>query len=515
MTTQAEPASVSGADPLLRRLVKESRLWPSIHDALDTYYKRRLKRAEGYERLWRLIHLWEATYITSAMVAASALRADPKQTNPWLAVREDLWGVRFDRIRGEFSSQDEGALHGKMDRWLRVLKHVEQLESPSSQFLAALQQALRHKTVDVSRFLSLWERVCAPRRVVDQKRCSLIELCQLLNTFRNRLAHVPFPQKPITDLAAELEVLTLAAWDGGATPDGGEIPAAHNPGKGGWLCGGFAGERILVRGSQTDDHDSEAIEFVYLPSAAAREQIERFEAAPFLYFDEMHEPHVLTRLLHEEDGRIEYTRFQAEAQPIVEHRCNDLASRVPRPSRSDYHTLETDAPAEPVAKPTAKGVTKQPEPAPATPTKSPIEGLRPMEQAKWYMQNEHFDRAIEVYEKIVKLDRNYHIAWGRLAIALRERAARRPEAEQAQAIADLDRSLECLKQAANHISPDYRAEVAYYRSKSLWRKWSLTGRSDQQMLRDAVKASVEAAQHLSADFILSWCDYVTKLEQDQ
>jgi hypothetical protein len=72
-----------------------------------------------------------------------------------------------------------------------------------------------------------------------------------------------------------------------------------------------------------------------------------------------------------------------------------------------------------------------------------------------------------------------------------------------------------LKQAANHISPDYRAEVAYYRSKSLWRKWSLTGRSDQQMLRDAVKASVEAAQHLSADFILSWCDYVTKLEQDQ
>jgi tetratricopeptide (TPR) repeat protein len=515
MTTQAEPASLSGADPLLRRLVKESRLWPSIHDALDTYYKRRLKRAEGYERLWRLIHLWEATYITSAMVAASALRSDAKQLGPWLAVREDLWGVRFDRIRGEFSSQDEGALHGKMDRWLRVLNHVEQLESVNSQFLTTLRQALRHKTVDVSRFLNLWERVCAPRRVTDPKRCSLIDLCQLLNTFRNRLAHVPFPQKPITDLAAELEVLTLAAWDSGTTMDGGEIPAAHNSGKGGWLCGGFAGERILVRGSQTDDHDSEAIEFVYLPSASAREQTERFEAAPFLYFDDMHEPHVLTRLLHEEDGRIEYTRFQAEAQPIVEHRCADLSARVPRPSRTDYPSLETDAPAAPAEKSDSNAIPKSPERVPSTSQRSPIEDLPPMEQAKWYMQNEQFDRAISVYEKIVKTNRNYHIAWGRLAIALRERAARRPELEQTQALADLDRSLECLKQASNHISPDYRAEVAYYRSKSLWRKWSLTGRTDRQLLRDAVKSAVEAAQHLSADFILSWCDYVTKIEQDQ
>lgn len=489
-------------------------MWPSVHDALDTYYKRRMKKADGYERLWRLIHLWEATYVTCAMVAASAIRSAPEHRSAWLAVREEFWGVRFDRVRGEFSSQDEGALHGKMERWLRILKQVEQISSPKSRFLKSLQQALRHKTVDVTRFLSLWEQVCTPRRTTDPKACNLIELCQLMNTFRNRLAHVPFPPKPIANLAAELESLTLDAWGSGMLPDGTEIPAAHNSGKGGWLCGGFAGERILVRGFHTDDHDSDALEFVYLPSAMDRDQTERFDASPFVYFDDMHEPHVLTRLLHEEDGRIEYTRFQAEAQPIVESRSPDLGNSIPRPSRAEYPALETELQSEPALPAVAKDGTGLPRTtAPAA--RSPIDGLRPIERAKWYQQNEQYDRAIEEYEKVVKDQPNYHIAWGRLAIALRERAARRPPSERDKALMDLDQSLQCLKHAANHISPDYRAEVSYYRSKSLWRKWSLTGRSDPELLKEAVSAANEAARQLSADFILSWCDLLRRIEQDQ
>lgn len=502
------------ASLIIRRVVMESRLWPSIHDALDTYYKRRLKEAEGYERLWRLIHVWESTYITTAMVACAAVRADPGCRECWLSVREELWGMHFDRLRGEFVSQDQGALHGKMERWLSILRHVEQLDSTNTPFLSALRTSLRHKTVDVQRFLGMWERVCPPRQVPDPVRCRLIDLFPLLNTFRNRLAHVPFPPTPISELANELEALTVAAWDRGTLEDGSEIPEAHNSGKGGWLCGSFAGEGILVRGSQADRHDCKAVEFVYLPSAVDKKKTERLDAAPFLHFGEMHEPHVLTRLLHEEDGRIEYTRFQAERQPIAEHRCVNLSERIPRPTRAEYATAESDAPNE-APTPTPR---RESDPVPTSTTgtvqKSTIDQLPPTERAKWYMQNEQFDRAIEEYEMIVKERPIYHIGWGRLAIALRERAARRPPTQLAEALRDLDRSLGCLEQAAKHRSPDYKAEVAYYRSKSLWRKWHLTGRSDAETLRLAVESAIEAARNLSSDFILSWCDYVSKVAEE-
>src|ERR1017187_1611611 len=51
-------------------------LWPSVSDALDTFLRRRHNNADPYERVWRLIHLWEATEITLGLAAMSRLIGD-------------------------------------------------------------------------------------------------------------------------------------------------------------------------------------------------------------------------------------------------------------------------------------------------------------------------------------------------------------------------------------------------------------------------------------------------------
>ena len=49
-------------------------LWPTIADATDTFLRRRGNNADGYERIWRLIHVWEALIITLAGASTARLR---------------------------------------------------------------------------------------------------------------------------------------------------------------------------------------------------------------------------------------------------------------------------------------------------------------------------------------------------------------------------------------------------------------------------------------------------------
>jgi hypothetical protein len=520
MSEQFAGRGLADVHTVIQNSVKQNRVWPSVHDAVDTYMKRRAGGAAPYELIWRLIHVWEATYITSAMVAIAAIRSTHSNSPQWLSVREELWGLRFDHIENDMAQQEAGAMAGKMDKWLRVLQHAEQLAAPTSKFLTQLQRALRFKTVDVSRFLTQWGRVCATPDIASPSECKMIEFIGLMNSFRNRLAHVPFPHQPIVDLAAEIESLTISAWSAGKDADGMEIPEATNPGKGGWLCGGFARPGTLVRGAQYEGDGQQGVEFVY-QCGSGRENIERFDARPFIHFDDMHNPHVFTRLMDEEDGLIEYTRFQAEAQPIAEAVAIALHEVLPKPKRSDYPSGSAGEVAPPTERPDVPAraeseVKAENGAALASPIalSQPPSGLGQMERAKWYMKNEQFDEAIEIYQEIVCDDPTYHVAWARMGIALRERAARRQRTEVVEALDDVERSLMCLSEAAHHVSPDYRAEVKFNRSKSLFRKWVLTNRLDLAVLREAVVEAEEAARQINADYIIDWCDRVTKIYRE-
>jgi hypothetical protein len=41
-------------------------LWPPLADAVGAFLRRRDEDASAYERIWRLIHVWESVTITLA-----------------------------------------------------------------------------------------------------------------------------------------------------------------------------------------------------------------------------------------------------------------------------------------------------------------------------------------------------------------------------------------------------------------------------------------------------------------
>ena len=47
-------------------------LWPPIADALDTFDRRKTRGMSGYERVWRLIHVWESIEVTLAPSPSAA-----------------------------------------------------------------------------------------------------------------------------------------------------------------------------------------------------------------------------------------------------------------------------------------------------------------------------------------------------------------------------------------------------------------------------------------------------------
>ena len=56
--------------PNIERASEHNFLWPWIADAVDTFLRRR-EAADAYERIWRLIHIWESiTTVLSGAIAA-------------------------------------------------------------------------------------------------------------------------------------------------------------------------------------------------------------------------------------------------------------------------------------------------------------------------------------------------------------------------------------------------------------------------------------------------------------
>lgn len=58
----------------LERANETNLLWPPIAEAVDAYLKRKDGNADGYERTWRLVHIWEAVTLTLGAAAATRVR---------------------------------------------------------------------------------------------------------------------------------------------------------------------------------------------------------------------------------------------------------------------------------------------------------------------------------------------------------------------------------------------------------------------------------------------------------
>src|SRR6266849_1187104 len=94
-------------------------LWPSLSDAVDTFLRRRLNNADPYERVWRLIHLWEATEITLSLAAMARIIGNVDSSSILRRQREFFYGKTWDQVKGSFKSM-QGAADGAIDQWINI-----------------------------------------------------------------------------------------------------------------------------------------------------------------------------------------------------------------------------------------------------------------------------------------------------------------------------------------------------------------------------------------------------------
>jgi hypothetical protein len=487
----------------LEKARKHDCLWPTVADAVDTYVRRRVG-AHGYERLWRLIHIWESVEITLAAVGITRLASEESRTGDFRddlrKCRELCYGQSWDSDEGAFKSQ-QGAFDGSIDRWIDILWSLARLESPPGNFLPKLKAFLEVEAIGLGSFLEVWRNACdVPVKAVN-KELSVKECIRHVNIFRNRYAHVPFPPLQIDKIADALEDVTEQLFREKGEENGPEPWNSR-----GVLTGAMMLPEKYLRGSggssftPPDDVDVSELSFVFTYDQKGKEH-EHWYAAPFAHLDaSMMNGYILTRLKNADLGTWEYTRFRAETSPVVPVENADWLTRFPPPRPTDYPKPEV-VPETPVAVPSTKSATAPPQPARDLTFSEAIDAMR----------HEEFKPAIEFFRDLVKQKPAYHIGWLKLGISLRERAVRLPEEEQKDAIFDLEESIKALTKATEHIDPEYQASALYERSKARFRLARLAPKATS--LPEARKDAAEASK-ISADTrYFTWVEYLERLPE--
>jgi hypothetical protein len=156
-------------------------LWPSVSDAVDTFLRRRHNNADPYERVWRLIHLWEATEITLALAAMSRLIGDMDSAPILRRQREFFYGKTWDISLDQFKSM-QGAADGAIDQWINILDEIAKLSEPSSRFLASVKALLTTAEIDMAPLVNSWSKACDTRLQTRQGGSqNRHALCQLVS----------------------------------------------------------------------------------------------------------------------------------------------------------------------------------------------------------------------------------------------------------------------------------------------------------------------------------------------
>lgn len=463
-------------------------LWPSISDAVDTFLRRRHNNADPYERVWRLIHLWEATEITLSLAAMSRLIGDMGRAAILRRQREFFYGKTWDQVTGSFKSM-QGAGDGAVDQWINILDEVAKAAEPSSPFLVALKKFLTASAIDMGPLLTSWAKACDVPP--DFRRTGEVEVrtaMRYVNSFRNRLAHVPFPHDPLEEVADALEAATEQLF---SIPP---LPISHEKnGESSALTGAFRIGRFFLHGGNMDllpEVSAEEIQFVF-PCRKRGDNNEIWSARSMLHMDAMTRPHILTRVKGHD--LCEYTRFRAEANAVLVQPNGGIASRLLEPTKAEY-VPEEEGQQPPIELQIPESLLS---PKRAMSMSDAIEAIR----------SEEFDVAIPFFEELTRERPNYHIGWLRLGYARREKAVRLAHDDPDEAVRLLNLALSDLTKAAEHVDPEYQAQAWYERSKSAYHLAALVpepAKDREIYMEDAEKACSKSDEKK----FLTWLEHI-------
>lgn len=464
-------------------------LWPTIADALDTFLRRYATGAHPYERIWRLIHVWESTSITLAAAAMSRIRVSPTFGGLFLRCREYCYGRQWDRLTKQFKNS-QGALQGSIDQWIDILWEVSKVDTDEG-FLGALRRLLDADEIRLGPLVQAWSLACDVPSDSHKNTFTVKQAMRHVNTFRNRFAHVPFPHDPLNKIADALELITEELFS--VEPLPWKVLGNGQPSSA--LVGGLLFKGRVLRGSlifPSDGVPSEQIMFVHPGrKTKADDSLENWNASPFVYIDHMMRPHILTRVKDETVATWEYTRFRAEANALITRDNKDLLKDLSPPKMQEYDVADEDKEAAAHVVDVPQTVTDASLPAQPAVAQSFGEAIDAM-------RAEEYDKAIPFFSSLTRERPTYHIGWLRLGVALREKAVRLPDLDHDKAAIDvLNEAIEAFTKASGHIDPDYQAQAFYHRSKA---HYHLARRcpADQQQ-RSAALEDSEHACELSAD----------------
>lgn len=494
-------------DSVLQKARSHDRLWPTIADAVDTYVRRGASQAHGYERVWRLIHIWESVEITLAAVgitrlakAASVPDAGVRAAEEFRRCRELCYGKSWDAEERSFKTQ-QGAFDGSIDRWIDILWHLARLEAPSGNFLPSLKAFLNAETITIAPFLEVWRNACDVPVKADNKPIPVKECIRQVNTFRNRFAHVPFPPLPIERVADALEEVTEQLFKAKGEEGGPEPWNTKGVLTGAILDGGrfLRGSGRTTLGPPNTLSVSE-MSFVFTYDQKEKEH-EHWPAVPFAHMDASMNGYILTRLKGQDQGTWEYTRFKAETSPVITLDKVEWVDSIRPPHPTEY----------PIAQPDAidAGV-ETPQEAPSAQIEA--RKVESFSDAIDAMRHDDFAAAVAYLETYVIERPRYHIGWLKLGIARREKAVRLPDDEENEAKSLFEKSIEALTEATKHIDPEYKASALYERSKSYFRLSRLT--SEATSLKNAWEDAATAAKISADERYFTWVDYLERLRQD-
>jgi hypothetical protein len=343
-----------------------------------------------------------------------------------------------------------------------------------------------------------WSKACDVPPDYKRDKVEVRIAMRYVNSFRNRLAHVPFPHDPLGEVADALETATEQLFS--ICP----LPTAHEKGgKSSALTGAFRIGRCVLHGGHMEslvEGHSDDIQFVF-PCRKKGDDNEVWQAKPMLHVDSMMRPHILTRVKGHDV--CEYTRFRAEANAVLVQVNGGIVQCLPEPAKGEYVT-KAEKPVENV---------RQPVVAPAVPDQVQVlvrNSELTMFEAIEAIRSEDYEPAIDFFTKLTRDRPNYHIGWLRLGYARRERAVRIAPDDRVSGVALLKLAIQDLAIAAQHVDLEYRALAWYERSKA----WYHLGRLEPEVEQHRANCVEDAEKAFSLSDekkFLTWVEHVQHL----
>jgi hypothetical protein len=496
------------------------RVWTPIGNALDAYRRRLLADDSAvYEHIWRLIHIHEATVVLLGAALASRLmqlwEKDTTCTSRLNDLRGLVTGLR-ENVLDESEPSDyagSGCMGGSIGAWIDLLNRFGTTEAPDScPFCKALKEYLTTPGSEPVAFLLAWQRIGNVPSAYGQK-LTRVQRFNAINSLRNKIAHVPLPEKVIEDLhsglRAELVDLLTPESDKFKKDALADILTKewHAP-----LKGKLAAGRSFVTGASDfgkvvggNDPDTK---FVWSDSAAESSKEIEWSATPFVRLDGELKVAVLFRvpeLRSDPEAELigEFHRFAAEVEPVIELQitAGTLTRWIPKKELPKVTTPEK------LKEPVALKSVQQPKPA--KPEKLTPAMLR--SKAEEAFRTRNYSEAAGFFTELsnVKESHFYNdVAKSKHGASL-WRAANDNLSDENK-VKGIRDAIKLLKDASNHRDPVYSARAFYEASKAVWNLWKVEHKPEQ--FAEAKELAEKAATLAFDTDYITWHERLVKTE---